>query len=271
MGIILNELKEKIQELESQIGYSLTSDVTLLTGHLMHCKQLSNEIKAQVQVEGLGTKQDEITFFKEVKPQLTSLYYYYRRALDIVHQVPATSVTVKERVLQDERRKLDHFALNNQDLQCYLKRGLKHNDELYYTRKWDDTELFADYRLVDLDQTYSTRKGFKTARLLAHPYLYQFIEQQIRALRHTPDSVPSTEVQWVGKKVNLVTLIYGLIETKQVDADVSKLAHLMSDVFSVDLNNIYGMWQDIKMRKKEKLPFIKELIEVLSNKIDEEM
>ncbi len=57
MGIILNELKEKIQELESQIGYQLSSDETLLTRHLLLSKKLSNEKKAQVQVVALTSQE----------------------------------------------------------------------------------------------------------------------------------------------------------------------------------------------------------------------
>lgn len=270
MGIVLRDVVRRVELLEDEVGHSMSSDKVLLTDHLRQCLSLSNDIKTEVKLKGLKSIEDEVAFFKTIKPRLTGLYYFYRRALDILERIPAASSTVKVRVLEDERRKLDNFALNQQQLQAYLNRGQCHNDEVYYTRKWDDTEIFEDYRFVDLDRTYSTRKGFPTARLLVHPHLYRFIDKQINLINNQTKPVYEHDVKWIGKKINLVTLIYGLVETKQVDADVAQVAKALSGVLSVELNNVYGMWADVKMRKKEKLPFIKQLDEVLTNKIIEE-
>lgn len=215
---------------------------------------------------------EEIYFFKHVKPQIVSRYFYQLKLLQIEENIPVVSREKRIALYQIEVTKLDNYPLSHQEFERYMSRGETYMDEMYFTRGYKEMELFTDYRYIDVDHEVATIKGFVLTRLQANKKLHQYLSHKINMLEQNgPEVYERLEhILWKGSKTDLVVLMYGLVETNQVDCDIATLARTFQRIFNVDLNRFYRLWTDVKARKKDRLPILKNMLERLEAKIIED-
>ncbi|MGC4038720.1 MAG: RteC domain-containing protein [Chitinophagaceae bacterium] len=82
----------------------------------------------------------------------------------------------------------------------------------------------------------------------------------------------SSGLQWTGSKANLIELLYGLQITgvlNQSTATIKDIAGTFEKFFGVELGNVYNTFQEMRLRKKSRLPFLDLMKERLLQKMDE--
>ena len=79
---------------------------------------------------------------------------------------------------------------------------------------------------------------------------------------------------WSGSKIDLVELIYALKHSGLINngnTEVKELATHLGKVFNIELeDNIYRIYQDIKLRKTVRTKFLNKLADNLNQKLNEE-
>ena len=60
------------------------------------CKEYLDKLKFQVSMSSFLNDQDEISYFKEIKPNVNSLVIYYKSIIDIESQIPLGSIEIKK-------------------------------------------------------------------------------------------------------------------------------------------------------------------------------
>lgn len=239
---------QKVQELDSYDLYPGKTELAALKRYRQVCIEYSKEVRDLIRSYQFDTEDEEIYFFKEVKPQLETRVFFFTKLYNIEVTVPPVSIKKQIEHYREERRKLDHYASNSVGFQRYMRDKQTSKDHLYFTRGYKEELAGMDYRYCDMDHDTCTAKGFVQARLLSHDRLHRYLHRKILLLKSgkSDNHKSQTNIRWEGKKVNLVVLMYGLIETRQVNCDIATLSVAFKELFDIEINDTYRAWLDVK-------------------------
>jgi hypothetical protein len=127
----------------------------------------------------------------------------------------------------------------------------------------------------ELDPVFSTLRDLLLSRLLATEKLRTWLGKgQIRTGRpwRRPFSNLPSALQWTASKASLVELIYGLHETAVCNhgrAELKILAGTFEQLFQTSLGNFYGVFNEIRLRKKNRTPLMDDMKLKLIGRMDE--
>lgn len=216
--------------------------------------------------------EDEIHFFKEMKPTLVSKLIFYSKILDIETNLP-TAKEYKTKFLKKEIDKITHYSEENSFFNQYYRSGATHNDEKYFTRTQGKNLSYYECHIINYDIRVSTSHDYNVAQILANDLIIFYLEEKLEQVQSNAKSL-QTKLQWTGNRIDLVELIYAL-QTLQVfnhgNTDIKELSQFFSQIFNINIEDgIYRNYIDIKSRKTDRTKFLSALIESLNSKINEE-
>lgn len=239
------------------------------------CQEILQELKNQVEKNPLKDTKEEVEFFKEIKPKFYSQYIYYVKIFHIEINRPTGSDKVQINYLESHLMRIKHFFDNNLDFYQYYRSGATHFDELYFVRGQHDVRLLPDDLTLSIDHSFSTIQSYKVSKLFAYELLRIYLNTAIASINRTDSpEVKNAErkLQWTGSKVSLIELIYSLQTIGVLNngtADIKLLTNFFEQAFQVELGNVYNVFQEMRIRKKNRSSFIDLLKERLIQRMDE--
>ncbi|CAM4001405.1 RteC domain-containing protein [Flavobacterium cucumis] len=217
--------------------------------------------------------QDEITFFKEIKPHIMAQYIFYTEILELLTTLPLDK---SKKVKHYEKKKdaIHQFYRKHREFIKYIKSQATHLDALYFTRKRHSAIFVDDYKTINQDATVCTSHDYLLAEVIAYELLALHIENYIdhenQSCAVTQNQIQSS-LHWTAKKIDLIELIYALYESKVFDngqAELKEITHVFEKAFQIDLgDNITRSYIDIKNRKSDAVRFLNQLQTALVSKI----
>ena len=228
-----------------------------------------------VEKNPLKDSKEEIEFFKEMKPKFYSQFIYYVKVFHIEINRPAASDKVQIAYLESHLNRIKHFFDNNLDFYQYYRSGATHFDEVYFIRGQEDVRLLPDDLTLSIDHSFSTTQSYKVSKLFAYELLRIYLNTAISSIQLTDPPEPKTiekKLQWTGAKVSLIELIYSLQTAGVINngtADIKLLTNFFERTFQVDLGNVYNVFQEMRIRKKNRTSFLDQLKERLIQRMDE--
>lgn len=199
------------------------------------------------------SEDEEIEFFKVIKPRLYHRLIYYRKVYNIEMNRPV-GVESQKAYLIDEIKAINRYNTKRSDFVRYYRSGLTHLDSLYYLRERIDTALYLESFHYERDPKFSTNADFKVAKLLANELLSAYLKGELEALEYvktaSTNSLPSVRLTWQDSKTDLTELIY-LLDSKRSFGNVplSQLAAYIAKVFNIQLDtNLSRTFCDMKLR-----------------------
>ena len=236
-------------------------------------KQLTDWLKIHV----FETIQEEIKFFKEIKPNIVAKLIFYKEILLLVATLPLD----KNKRVKHFEKKLDainQFHRKNREFIKYIKSHSSHFDELYFTRKKHKDLFLNDCVVINHDAKLCTSHDYLLAEVLANELLALHIENRIDTLNQScaiTNNQFKSNLHWTAKKIDLIELIYALHESKVFDngqADIKEITHVFEKAFQIDLgDNITRSFIDIKNRKTDQTRFLNQLQTALETKIENDL
>jgi hypothetical protein len=201
-------------------------------------------------------REQEIRFFKAVKPKFKSLVIFYLQATNIELRVP---VGDKERVatyFASELNILTHFFESQPAFYHYVRIGATYLDEQYFVRGIYNLGLDPDEGVADGDPAFSTSHDNRLAQVLASEMLLAWLEKNILIARNKASTdiksmMEEELVVWTQTNTALTELIYGWKETKAINngqLSIERMARYMERVFHAKLDNCYDTWSYICQR-----------------------
>ena len=234
-------------------------------------KELGKWLKSHI----FSTIQEEIQFFKELKPKMVSKIIYHQQLLKIEGSLPPTKKK-KKKHYEKELVKLYEYGMNNKEFYEYYRSKGSYKDEEYFVRKqyknlWDNcSHLISDSKLC-------TSHDFILATFIANEILEGYLEKKLEELNGNHlinNSLLNSNLNWTASKVDLVELIYALHLSGAINAgncDVKEIATYFGKMFNVDIeDNIYRAFIDIKSRKTIQTKFLNTIKENLNRKMKED-
>lgn len=223
------------------------------------------------------SEQEEIHFFKDVKPQFTSKLIYYNSIYKIEMKKPFGGVRIVKKYYNNELTKLKRYFDNNLDFYKYYRTGSTYLDYKYFVRGKFDIKLSLDNYYFETDTNFTTSHDFKVAKILANDLIQLYLENQLVFLENKDDKQksqrnPNAKLTWTGSKVALTEILYAL-QTEGVfnngTADLKDIAEYFEEIFNIDLGQYRRTFLEIRVRKDERAKFISTLREKLLKRMDD--
>lgn len=238
-----------------------------------------NSLKSYISAYAFKNESEEISFFKEMKPQLFSKLIYYRKIYNIEVMRPNGSYEVQKNYLISELDRIKSFFDRNLDIYKYYRTGCTHLDRYYFMRGKPDIQLNLDSFYFERDPLFSTCFDFKIAKILANEMLSIYLNEELTKLEsysiqsNTKDrNIPRVKLTWTGKKAELVELIYGWEGIgcfNNGNVNIKELTEYIEFVFNINLGDYYHAFLEMRDRKGSRTIFLDKLIKFLNDRMIE--
>jgi hypothetical protein len=279
MERFVNNLKEKLNEDIQAIELSELDIFNKSAGIVKVLEKAFEELKAFIDGYTFKNQAEEITFFKEIKPQLFSRLVYYNKVYNIEMRMPSETCNDKKIYLDSMLGRIKYFFDMNFDFYHYYRSGNTHLDKYYFQRGKPDIQLILDSFYFERDTKFSTSHDFKVAKILANEMLTVYLNNKLIRLEQCPHEIEDNsnylkgKHTWTGSKTDLSEMLYAIHVKGCLDngnVDIKELADYFGIMLNIDLKDIYRIYLNIRSRKGSRTLFLDSLTEGLNQKMDED-
>ena len=201
------------------------------------------------------SEEEEINFFKEVKPRFCYRLIYYRKLYNIEINRPVAALCTQKEYLHEELRAINKYTNKRLDFVRYYRSGSTHLDSLYFLRNRVDTEQYLETFYYELDPNFSTNCDFKVAKIMANDMLSAYLMQEIELLNDNGIKLgtfnfTSTKKTLMGSKAELQEQIYSWDSAGSFgNVPLTQLYDYIQNVFNIQLDgNLSRTFGDLKIR-----------------------
>lgn len=267
-----NEFENEIEILKHTFTDAINQANELIKFIERKIKELYKWLKTYI----FESVSDEIYFFKELKPKLTSKLIFYKSVLKLESNLPVNK-KLKIKYFEKSLNKIYQHSRKNRDFYQYYRSRAIYNDEQYFTRNFEKTKINDYYFELNYDVQLCTSHDYKTAIIISNDLFSSFLENKLEKISKScslEHPFLQSNLNWTGNKIDLIELIYALHHQKVINGgniEIKELAAHFGKVFNIHLeDNIYRSYMDIKSRKNIKTKFLNNLSENFNAKITEE-
>ena len=247
----------------AEITMNGDSQVEQYRASILVCKKAMSKLKSYISSYSFENTEDEVHFFKEMKPQFYSKYIYFFSVYNFMMQKPAGGDEIVKDYISFELADLKRFFDHNQAFYQYYRSGSTQMDELYFTRGGFDVQV--ELEDFEEDELYSTSHDYKLSKIMANEKYLDYLNLEMLKLTSEgmiENVLPFKLATWTAGKTDAVELIYSLVASGAVNngnIDISELVTIWEYIFQVDLKDYYHKYTDITRRKKEVTIFVDRL------------
>ncbi len=211
---------------------------------------------------------EEIYFFKVFKPQFLSRQFYYSSLLQFEIRKPIGVGEINEAYRTKTLESLQHFLETHAPFYQYYRSGATYLDHLLFRRyQQPDSEIFP-FNFYGLNKQCSTMYDILLAKVIANELIAGHLMNEQQAEWHR---VVQTNITWSASKVALAELLYALHASGVLSnspLEIKALSEISARVFHVQMGNIYKVFEEIRLRKKNRTAFLDQLKTNLIQRMD---
>lgn len=185
---LLQKVEWQIQEYEDTAADTLT----LCRLCVDYLQEILGELKTFIISYPFASTEEEIHFFKELKPLLASKIIYYNTVYKIEVRFPSGSEDVQRDYLLSETDRISKSFQRNLAFYQYHRTKATYLDRQYFMRGKPDIQIIVDSFYYETDPQFSTSHDFKVAKILANELLGN-IPHQPTARTGTPGTAQAGE------------------------------------------------------------------------------
>lgn len=259
------------KEIDTKIEQIECSEISMMTKSLEASHILTEafkQLKAFILSYNFKDEEEEIFFFKDVKPKLCSRLIYYRKVYNIEMDRPAGTDKQRE-YLSEILEGINKYNCKRLDFIRYYRSCSSHLDAFYFLRNKPDMEQYLETFHHEFDSDFSTNCDFKVSKILANDMLSAYLMQEMELLndngiKANSFGFPATKVTWKGSKAELQEQIISWDSAGAFgDVPLTQLHNYIQSVFNIQLDsNLSRVLDDLKIRNTP-TPFIDKLKDTL--------
>ena len=224
-----------------------------------------------------SNKEEEIYFFKHIKPEVLSRLLYFTEIYNTEMRKPHGSIEVLKKYYNDRLDELTSYFESNLDFYQYYRSKATHLDNHYFVRGHIDFKLCPNCVPYDRDPEFSTCYDHKAAQILANDMLCIYLNKKLHGvdkqviISKSRSFLPEHPFRWTATKIAAVELGYAIYAAGVLNngqADIKEIMTFMEASFQIDLGDYYRTYITMKDRKKDRTSFLNSLIKSLLKKMD---
>jgi hypothetical protein len=238
-----------------------------LKKHMILTRAIIDELRLLIEKHVFKNQEEEIIFFKEVKPVFYSTLIFETRLFRLHLNQPLGTKQIVRKYWKKELKSITRFFRQNTGFYEYLRVQDTHLDTVYFTRNAPNMEQLELY--IDYNPKFTTARDGLVAEIFANDNLEQYI---LNLLNGSGARERNLNLQWTGSKAGLVELIYALQSGgvyNEGQIGIKEIAETFQQLFKVDLGNYYNIFNEIRLRKKNRTTLLDQLREKVLRKMDE--
>jgi hypothetical protein len=272
INLLLSDLNEQLNFIDLEIDNPIKKCEKAIEVSI----KAFDSLKKLMMKLGFKSNDEEIIFFKEIKPQFLSKFIYYNAIYKIETRKPYGGERIVKKYYQNELIKLKRFFDNNLEFYKYYRTGSTYLDLNYFIRGKIDIKMVLDSYYIETDRTFSTSHDYIVSRIIANDLIELYLEDKLLNM-HSKDQKEKSQVNhklkqtWTGSKVALIELLYAL-HTEGVfnngASDLKEIAEYFESVFDIDLGQYHRAFLEIRVRKSEPTKFLNTLKEKLIKRME---
>lgn len=265
-----NEVDAEIEQIER-------AEINTMAKSLEASRVLRNafkQLKVFILSYNFQSDEEEILFFKEIKPRLCFRLIYYQKLYNIEMDRP-TGTDKQREYLTEILNDINRYNHKRLDFIRYYRSGSSCSDSFYFLRGQAGTEQYMETFSHEFDPNFSTNCDFKVAKLLSNDMLSDYLMREIEALNENNNIIvssfgfPATKITWKGTKAELQEQIYAWDSAGMFgDVPHTQLHSYIQNVFNIQLdNNFTRAFGELRTRLTP-TPFLDKLKKALLRRMD---
>ncbi|MBZ4192067.1 RteC domain-containing protein [Niabella beijingensis] len=275
----LHKIVSEIQKQERKFSAETSSVIDEAYKMTLYLRELLCTVKEDVIKEGFSCKEDEVHFFKQVKPNILGKLIYYNKVYRIETACPANNGKLYQSyfALQLKELKQEYREyICNSDFYRYYRSGRTDRDEQYFMLGNINYNDGLSSFVFEIDPKFSTYFDYKVAKIIGNELIYNYLTTKI-----TPEQNPDILLQndgtkdifWTQSKNALIELIYALYAAGAIaygKIGIRKISMVFQILFRVSLNDVHNSFHRMKTRSGSRTLFIDQLKSNLEEYMDKE-
>ncbi|MGN6568034.1 MAG: RteC domain-containing protein [Flavipsychrobacter sp.] len=220
------------------------------------------QLKKYIIAHQFTGKQDEIFFFKNLKPMFLKELLYYMEIFQVESWKPPVGREEEIAHYRLGAHRADIYFKRYNELYTYYRTGNTIHDERYFLRE-SKSDLITPISMSDTDTRFSTVYSFQFAKLQAYEQFSNYLHRCIYNLEHPGAPLSDGEknksaIVWTDSKSALIELGYGIYAKGSINhgkADIKQIMTALEIAFNTSLGNFYRTFQNLRIRKKNRTPY----------------
>jgi len=182
-GYIL-ELYTGMEESLQVVGQNYPDDLILQSTHSVDIINAAlGALRAHVTSSNFRSEEEEIYFFKRIKPLFVSQLICFVRMFRLATEIPKALKYSKLKCLKSEQQQLEDFYLQHKDFCAYYRSNSDYLDKQYFVRGKIGLHSTRNPVIFSIDPAFSTSHDLLAAELIAAdqlaPWLTLLIKQAV--------------------------------------------------------------------------------------------
>ena len=271
---LLDKIKSSIQIIDLDVDTIYNKSVKIIS----LIENYFNELKLYISEYSFNTEKEEIQFFKETKPQISSRLLYYNGICKFETSRPTGSDDVQKAFTLEQLDLLKDYFDSNIDFYRYYRAQRTDLDKHFFLRGQPDIEMHFDNFYFERDPKFSTGFDLKVAKILANDMLSNYMNAELKKVNQPvvnqfeDANFPKAKETWTGSKVALIELIYAIFTSGSINngkSDLKRLTSYAERIFNIDLGDVYRAFLEIRGRKGNRIQYLDELRKNLITRMDD--
>lgn len=274
---ILLKIHNKEDKILSQ-SKSLIDEAYEMT---LYLQDLLGSVKKYLIEEGFKNDEEEIRFFRSIKPQILGKLIYYNKIYRIETTCPVSNGKMYYNYFSGQlanlkREYTEHLC--NSDFYRYYRSGRTDRDDTYFKRGNINYHDGLNSIVFEIDPEFSTFFDYKTARIISNELLYTYLLTKINP-DESPDVIlqkpeSSKDIFWTDSKNAIIELIYALYASGVIShgkIGIRKISLMFQILFRIPLGDLHHAFHRMKTRSGSRTSFLDQLKFSLEEYMDKEL
>ena len=230
-----------------------------------------SSFRNQIRDQGFKSDDEEIYFFKNIKPKIHAYLIFYSILSEIETNKYHMSEEELKSFIEKKIRMFRHIMREYLDFVTYFMEGLNHLDRLYFLRHSDIPKITRHTATMLMDPELSTTYDIVAANIIAHQMLIKYLFPDQDNLKTKMPANP--KMKWTASKSDFIEFVYGLQASAAVnygDVEIKELCLALQSIFQINIEDPYRIFIDLANRKTAPLKFIPKLEEGFLRKVDDQ-
>jgi hypothetical protein len=258
-------------------------DIAQSTGNMLHLAEQSyyavyehlKELNTFTKEYDFKNEEEEVKFFKEIKPSFLKEAIFFDSLFGVESTKPPSSPEVQKNYYREHIDRFCKYFEQNQELYLYYRLDHSHLDPVMFVRKPDRNVMMPAYSL-EIDPSHSNVYSFKFGKMMAYEDIVSYIQGRINTVDN--GGIPlaadgDTKLTFTGTKAQFHEAMQALGAAGVFNngkAPVSLIYEVTQIAWNIRVSNSYGYLQTMRIRKKNRTPFMDLAKEMLIRKMDDQ-
>lgn len=268
---MLSHYQQTLAQLELQLPeYTGHCDAVMAARATTHCQHALEDIFSYWQQARFRDSEEEISFFRQTYPTAMAHWIFWSqvRIFEEMHPVGTAGMSIP--FYSGLLKSLAPLVSRWQGAAAWLEHIDEDKQGNYFTTP--TSREVAPYTITSTALILPVNEHSQTlASCWAYERLADYLVAQIDRLSAPPRVARGQhQLRWVLSKAALTELVYALHEYGAFDGrpEIARVSSALSEWFGVDLGNIYKAYEGIRIRKKDRTPFVSGLLDALQRRLN---